>query len=113
MFVRKKPNKSGVISVQVIDKSSGKYKLVKTIGSSSNQDEINRLVLEGKKFIRANSGLQEFDFHDYDQFYSQVLSSITSHKLVGIDLVLGKIFDEIGFNKIEDELFKDLALYRL
>src|SRR5690606_38609473 len=35
------------------------------------------------------------------------------HKLAGIDLVLGKIFDEIGFNRIEDELFKDLVLYRL
>lgn len=113
MFVRKKPNKSGVISVQVIDKSSGKYKLVKTIGSSSDEGEIDRLVLEGKKFIRAKSGLQELDFHDYDLFYSQVLSSITSHKLVGIDLVLGKIFEEIGFDRIKDELFKDLVLYRL
>jgi len=42
MFVRKKKNKSGVVSVQVIDKSSGKYKVKKTIGSSSKPDEIKR-----------------------------------------------------------------------
>jgi len=36
MYIRKKNNKSGIISIQVIDKSSGKYKVVKTIGSSSN-----------------------------------------------------------------------------
>lgn len=42
-----------------------------------------------------------------------MLNNITSHKLAGIDLVLGRIFDEIGFNQIEDPLFKDLVLYRL
>ncbi len=44
MFVRKKKNKSGVISVQVIDKSSGRYKVIQTIGSSANAQEVERLV---------------------------------------------------------------------
>lgn len=95
------------------DKSSGKYKVLKTIGSSIDKKQIARLVSQGDEFIKSNTGIQELDFCDYDQFYTQVLSSITSHKLVGIDLALGKIFDEIGFNKIEDELLKDLVLYRL
>ena len=43
MFIRKKKNKSGIISVQVIDKSSGVYKVIKTIGSSNNQQKIDRL----------------------------------------------------------------------
>lgn len=113
MFVRKKPNKSGVISVQVIDKSSGKYKVVKTIGSSIKPSEIERLVLIGREFIKEYCGFQEFDFMNYDAVYTQVLSSISSHKLVGIELILGEIFDSIGFNQIEDELFRDLVLYRL
>lgn len=113
MYIRKKANKSGVISVQVVDKSSGKYKLVKTIGSSHKAQELSNLVSKGKEYIIKATGVQEFDFNDYEQIYSQVLTSITSHKLVGIDLVLGKIFDDIGFNRIEDELFKDLVLYRL
>ena len=33
MFVRKKKNKSGVISIQVIVKSSGKYKLIKLLAA--------------------------------------------------------------------------------
>ncbi len=32
---------------------------------------------------------------------------------MGIDLVLGKIFDKIGFNQVKDKLFKDLVLFRL
>ncbi len=43
MFIRAKKNQSGTVSVQVIDKSSGSYKVVKTIGSSLDQDEITRL----------------------------------------------------------------------
>lgn len=113
MFVRKKPNKSGITSVQVIDKSSGKYRVIKTIGSSSDDEQINRFVEEGKRYIQQSGGVQEIDFYDYRKIYSQVLASISSHKLVGIEYVLGKIFNEIGFNTIEDTLFKELVLYRL
>jgi transposase len=113
MFIRKKKNKSGVISIQIIDKSSGKYKLFKTIGSSNNQNEIENLVVKANEFIKQTKGIQEFDFLNSNQIIKSFLDNITSHKLVGIDLVLGKIFNEIGFNQIRDELFKDLVLYRL
>ena len=113
MFIRQKKNKSEVISIQVIDKSSGKYKLLKTIGSSSELNQIDKLVLEAQNYIKEIKKLNEFDFSNSNQIIQNVLENITALKLSGIDLVLGKIFDEIGFNKIEDSLFKDLVLYRL
>lgn len=113
MFVRKKKNKSGVVSIQIIDKRSGKYKVLKTIDSSADPQKIERLFLEGKEFIKNATGLQEFDFGNSTELVQTILNNITSHKLAGIDLVLGKIFDDIGFNQIKDELFKDLVLYRL
>lgn len=75
--------------------------------------EIERLVSEGKRYAQKMMGLQEIDFTDHRRLFSDVLSSITSHKLVGIQYVLGRIFDDIGFNQINEELFKDLVLYRL
>lgn len=113
MFIRQKKNKSGVISIQVIDKSSGKYKLLKTIGSSSELNQIDKLLLEAQNYIKEIKKLNEFDFSNSNQLIQNVLENITALKLSGIDLVLGKIFNEIGFNKIEDSLFKDLVLYRL
>lgn len=113
MFVRQKKNKSGVVSIQVIDKSSGKYKLLKTIGSSNDFSEIEEFVVEARYYIKETQKLNEFDFSNSNQLIQNVLENITALKLSGIDLVLGKIFDEIGFNKIEDNLFKDLVLYRL
>jgi hypothetical protein len=47
MFVRKKVNRSGVISVQVITKINGKSRLVRTIGSSGNERIIEDLVERG------------------------------------------------------------------
>ncbi|MEY5049910.1 MAG: hypothetical protein RLZZ175_3269, partial [Bacteroidota bacterium] len=113
MYVRKKINKSGRVSVQVIDKTNGTYKVLKTIGSSADLVQVEELVRQGKVFISKQSGVQSIDFDSNISLYKEVLNSIVSHKLVGIDLILGKIFDEIGFNKVHDSLFRDLVLYRL
>ena len=51
MFIRQKKNKSGSVSVQLISKSSGKYKLVKTVGSSSDEQQIAILLEKAKQEI--------------------------------------------------------------
>ncbi len=48
MFIRKLKNKSGSISVQIISEESQKYKVVKTIGSSKTEEEINSLLYQAK-----------------------------------------------------------------
>jgi transposase len=113
MFVRKKKNKSGTISVQVVDKSSGRYHIVKSFGSSSDPAQVEALLGQAKRFVYEQCGDLELDFTHHKQYYHQILGQIEQHTLVGIQLVLGKLFDQIGFNRIDDPLFKDLVLYRL
>jgi len=43
MFIREKKNKSGTISIQIISKKNGKYKVIETIGCA--KDEINKELL--------------------------------------------------------------------
>lgn len=115
MFVRKKPNKSGVVSIQIIDKSSGSYEVFKTIGSSSDPDTIARLYQEAKREISVITGQQQFNF-DKDREKELVelfFHHIEGMELVGPELLLGKLFDEIGFNDIKDELFRHLVICRL
>jgi transposase len=112
MFVRQKQNKSGIVSIQVIDKSSGRYKLLKTIGSSSSQQIIEKLIKEGELWIRKQRGL-EFDFDKSDDLFEHFINGIKQINIIGHELLLGKIFNDIGFNKIKDELFKKLVLSRL
>lgn len=111
--MRQKKNKSGVISVQVIDKSSGRYKMIKTIGSSSNLQEVQQLIEQGKYWIRKHTGVQELDFTDYRRHTELVLQGLEEISVHGPELLLGKIFDEIGFNQVKDELFRQLVLARL
>lgn len=113
MFVRKKKNDSGKICVQVIDKSNGKYKVLHTVGSSYNEDDISSFVKEARSWIKQYSGTIELDFSNEDQLIHNVLENIRKHELIGLDLLLGRIFDEIGFDKIDDPLFKQLVIYRL
>lgn len=113
MFVRKKPNKSGSISVQVIDKSSGSYHVVKTLGSSQDPEQVNQLVRRAHQWISHHLGQSELDFHDEKRVYSAFISSIQQVTVAGTDLLLGKLFDQIGFDQINDELFRYLVLSRL
>lgn len=113
MFVRQKKNKSGVISVQVISKSTGTYKVAKTIGSSANALIIKQLVADGEFWIQSQQGLQTLDFEQKDYLFEEFLSSIQQIKVSGTTLILGKIFDGVGFNAIKDELFKKLVLARI
>lgn len=113
MFVRKKKNKSGVISIQVIDKSSGKYKFIKTIGSSANDQEVEDLFRQGQEWIKDYSGQLEIDFFDEKQLFSKFVSGIQQITVIGTELLLGKIFDQIGFNQIKDGLFRQLVLAKL
>jgi transposase len=113
MFVRNKKNKSGVISVQVIDKSSGKYKLIKTIGSSADPSTVEKLILAAEQWIKDKTGSVELDFTSELKTTHQILDSIEQITVYGTELLLGKIFTEIGFDKIQDELFRKLVIARL
>lgn len=113
MFVRKKPNKSGVVSVQVLAKINGKSKLIKTIGSSEDERVIEELVSKGKQYISAFGGQAALDFSDESSLIKSVFQHIDSHIEVGTELLLGKIFNEIGFNVINDKLFRQLVFSRL
>jgi transposase len=115
MFVRKKKNKSGVISIQIIDKSQGVYKLVKTIGSSSNQEEVNRLFLKGRQEILNlhNQTILNFEHETEQAFLQTFYEGIETFLLVGPELLLGKLYDEIGFNAINDDLLRHLVIARL
>jgi len=115
MFIRQKRNISGIISVQIIDKSSGKYKVIKTIGSSADEKEIEQLLIKGEEELVAIKRQLRINFETdkEKELVKTFFNSIEEFTLLGPELLLGKIFDEIGFNKIEDELFRHLVIARI
>jgi transposase len=112
VFVRKKKNKSGLVSIQVIDKSSGKYKLIKTIGSSSNPEEVELLYKQGLNFKNQFLGQQTINFSQHD-FKETVKRNIKNITIEGVNLLLSSIYTEIGFDKVDNEILKQLVIIRL
>jgi len=87
--------------------------MIKTIGSSSDADQVEKLVTAGKNWIKQKSGLLELDFSNERQKVDQFFDNIKQITVHGTELLLGKLFDEIGFNQIPDVLFRQLVLTRL
>lgn len=45
--------------------------------------------------------------------FSSLTDGIQHYQMVGPELILGKLFDEIGFNSVPDSLFRHLVISRL
>ena len=118
MFVRKKKNPSGIVSIQVIDKSNNRYKVVKTIGSSSDPVTIEELCIKGKQWISSQLGVQDiFEVYNKAQEELQVatalLSNIENILLNGAQLILDQVFNLVGFDAVKDGIFKHLVIARI
>jgi transposase len=117
MFVRKRKNRSGSVSVVVVEKSNGKFKEVKKIGVSSVPSEIDNLYIQGKKWIskqKANDLFEEYHFQEEEiQVTEYLLSNIENILLNGTQLILDRVFNNTGLNKVEDEILKHLVIARI
>lgn len=116
MYVRKKHNRSGTTSVVIVSKASGKYKEIKSFGTSSSDKEIEMLCDKAAAWIRSFGGQQELDFDDRRgkeiAETERVLSNIDKVLINGTQLLLEQVYNSIGFNRIPDEILRHLALLR-
>lgn len=83
MFVRKKKNRSGSVSVAVVDKSRGRFREIMQFGVAHTEAEINALVRQANDWIRRYAGQRLIDFEgdsvsretDIDQFVGRIGSA--------------------------------------
>ena len=113
MFIRRLKSGNGKTYIQVVDKSYGRYRVIKSFGSGDTEQELRRLIQKAEEWKTHYTGIQEIDFSDTNELVQKFFDSITHLRLVGFDLLLGGIFNEIGFNKVDDEIFKQLVFCRI
>lgn len=116
MFIRKKKNNSGSISIQILTKVGRRNKLLKTLGCAKTKREEELLLLLAKtEMARIQSSQPLFTEHD-DLVVDTFVDSIANNhlKIVGTELILGKIYQKNGYP--DDgcpNYFKSLVLCRL
>ena len=106
--VRKKKNSSGSISIHIVDRTNRGYKVVESLGSSKNEDEIEALY---KKALKRVDELENNLFYTSEQNQKKehlidLLSQVTTDNFIpiGDELIFGKLFNDIGCSNI----FKDV-----
>lgn len=115
MFIRELKNRSGSVSVQIISKHRGKYHVIRSVGSGKTPDEIATLK-EIARFHLLKMESQPSLFASKDDSYIEGYLSTFSNsqvRVIGPELIFGKIFDGIGFGEIKEEMFRYLVLTRL
>ena len=123
MYIRKKRHRSGRTGVIVVEKYRGVMKELHTVGVSSDPDEIDQLVIKGREWIAARDaelhprldlfGEEREACEEELMTAERVLSCVSNILLNGSDLILDRVFDRIGFNRIEDAVFRKLVKARL
>jgi transposase len=118
MFVYKKKNRSGSTSVVIVLKTGRKFRYLKTVGISSDAHEIERLCLEGQQYVQTLGGQRDMfaDYHKHiqeEQRVHHLISNIENVLLNGTQLILSRIYSRIGFDTIDDQILKHLAIARL
>lgn len=115
MFVNRSKNKSGTVSVRVLQKRGRNNVLIKSFGSSRDEKEIDRLVAQAREFIQHQTGTFYHLFNQpaeqgIDDFVDSLSNSQVS--VDGPEAIFGRLFDYVGYGEIGG-LFRPLVLSRL
>ena len=115
MFLRKLKNRSGSTSVQIISKTGGKYKVIKTIGSSFQEQELQKLIYLGKQEIERLSFQPKLFVSQSEVIIEDAFESLSnaSIRTVGPELIFGRIYDFIGYGALQEDMFRHLVIARL
>ena len=115
MYIRRKPNASGSTSIYILEKQNGKQVLIKSMGSASSTSGIALLESMARKELERLTGQKDiaFEYEQDKQHIDFVRKNIQLIRIVGTELVLVKIFNEIGFNQVPDKLLQHLVISRL
>lgn len=116
MFIRKNRNRSGSISIQIVKKAKRINKVLKTVGIARTKREEELLILLAKTELSHLQGAQSLFVDHDDLVVESFVDSISNEQLqiVGPELILGRIYDKIGFPVDGScNYFKNLVLCRL
>ncbi len=89
MFLRKKKNKSGSTSVQIILKSHGKSRVIKSLGSGKTEQEVEKLWILGLQEMERLQGQSKLFVSQLDTVVDSVFSHLDNASIntVGPELI--------------------------
>ncbi len=102
----------------IVEKRNGKSHYLKTIGVSSDPVEIDNLYLQGKRWVAEQTGgrdmfLEQVRQEEEKLVVEGLLNKIEHILINGTQLILNPVYQNIGFDKINDNVLKHLVVSRI
>lgn len=116
MFVRRKINKSGSVSITVVDKSRGRYDVVRSFGTVKTAAEADLLENKAREWVREQEGDPETLFDRMDEAQLREYAATLQDgriELAGPELLYGELFSRLGLGGDADPKFRHLVVCRL
>ena len=107
-FIRKTKTASGATAVQIVIKDGSDIVAIDHIGSAHNQQELDALYAIAKQ--KLHPGQLELDLFGAQGTAPMFMEGSYSRLVWD---VLEHVYDDLGFNSVSDDVFKDLVLARI
>lgn len=108
-FIRKVTTGSGATAVQVVSKRGRVVEGIEHVGSAHSQSELDILLASAQKI--KDAGQMRLEFFEEDELGDNIFAEASYSKLL-YD-TLSNVYDSLGFNEINDKVFKQLVLARI
>lgn len=108
MFIRRKPNKSGAFSVQVLDKRRGRNVLLRSFGSSKDETELLAMEQMAADFIAGYGGQGVIEFEEVLSSSAEEEAEMFFSRIIDVRqdaprIIMSRVYDGIGFGAIGDD----------
>lgn len=116
MFIRKNKNRSGSLSIQIVQKIGRTNKILKTVGIAKTERELQLLLIIAKNEMIKLQGLQTLFVENDDLVVDSFVENLHNNQLqiAGPQLILGSLYERIGLPpENKDKYFKHLVISRL
>ena len=116
MYIRRKKNKSGSSSVFIVDKSRGDYRIIKKFGVGRTEEELEILEQRASQYLLEATGLSHSLFEEKKDGLADNFVMYLSNRqlrLIGPELIYGRLYDKIGFGRLQNEMFRHLVISHL
>ncbi len=88
---------------------------MESVGVGRSEQDISTLMLKARSLLKQLQGNLDLFVDEEESVYELILSNLSNDhiQVAGPELIYGKLFDKIGFNKIEEPMFRHLVITRL
>ncbi|MGD8150773.1 IS1634 family transposase [Ornithinimicrobium sp. Y1694] len=115
VFVRKAPGRSGSTKVQIAERRAGRDVVLEHVGTARGEAELAALMAQARRRLRPGQEMLNVEVGPArdEEGVPERPGVITGKRSALLWRVLSTVYDQLGFDVVADDAFKELVLARI